>query len=590
MSSHDAAEVLDGDVLVIGGGAAGMYAAIAAQRAGASVVLLDKSIVGRGGATPMAQMTVAAAVGHAEPDSAEVHLADTLASGRELADEPLAALLCGDGPERILDTRAMGVRWAADGERIRQVVAPGHSRRRCCYVDVLATGQAISTGMRKELRRVAAGGAAGGPGVRIVDGMVVAALLQDAERRVVGAVALDADHGTLRTFTGGAVVLACGGLTELYARNSAAATMTGDAYALALRAGAELIDMEMVQHFPIAALAPRMIGMDPIMWDPFRYKLGGRLLNGLGAEFVERYAGVADEGTYTATRDVVSYAILKEVEAGRGTPHGGAWLDFRGTPADQIHAAFPPVVDKLLAQGIDLTERAIEVAPMAHYMIGGIRCDADMWTGVPGLYAAGEAVGGAHGANRLSGNAITEAFAFGNRAGQQAAAAARATGPGRLDAVAREQRAAVTARLGGLPGANPGSDVFLPAVRRELQQVMQRLVGPVRTDEQLKRAEEELRRLRTERLAAARVGADRAYNMEWREWLELDVMVEVAETVRRSAVERRESRGAHQREDYPEADPAYVRRGAVRVVDGELRHEWRRVDRPAVAATASEAP
>src|SRR5690606_34750400 len=195
-----------------------------------------------------------------------------------------------------------------------------------------------------------------------------------------------------------------------------------------LQVGAELLDFEMVQFFPIANLAPRTIGLDPIMWDPFRYKLGGRLTNGLGEEFVERYAGIADEGKYTATRDVVSYAILKEVEAGRGSPAGGAWLDFRELPADVIREAFPPAVEKLLDQGIDLTKRAVEVAPMAHYTIGGLRADTGMRTNVPGLLGAGEAVGGAHGANRLSGNAISEAFVFGARAGVSAAADARELG------------------------------------------------------------------------------------------------------------------------------------------------------------------
>lgn len=569
------------DVLVVGAGAAGMYAAIAASRAGADVLLLDKSIVGRGGATAMAQMTVAAAIGHAERDSPEEHLADTLAGGREVADPALAGLMCGEGPERIHETRVMGVRWAADGDRIRQVVAPGHSKRRCCYVDVLATGQSISTALRRELRKAE---------VRTVDAVAVTDLVRDGDGRVVGAVALDVDHGAVRTFTAGAVVVACGGLTELYARNSAAATMTGDAYALALRAGAELVDMEMVQHFPIAALAPRMIGLDPIMWDPFRYKLGGRLLNGEGEEFVGKYAGVADEGTYTATRDVVSYAILKEVEAGRGTPAGGAYLDFRGIPSAEIHAAFPPVVDKLLAQGIDLTQRPVEVAPMAHYTIGGIRTDADMWTGVPGLFAAGEAVGGAHGANRLSGNAITEAFTFGHRAGVRAAEAARGTGPGVLDAAATDEVGAAGKRVLALPGTNPGSRVFLPAVRRELQDVMQRLVGPFRTEAQLVEAGGELVRLRRERLAAARVGPDAGFNMEWLEWLELDTMLTVAEAVRRSALERRESRGCHQREDHVASDPSYVRRAVVREDGtGALRLEWRQVDRPTAPAASPPA-
>lgn len=310
------------DVLVVGGGAAGIYAALEARAAGAEVCLLDKSMVGVGGATIMAQMTVAAALGHREEDSVELHYADTIVSGKELVNESLAELLCEDAPRRILETRDMGVRWAADGDRLRQVIAPGHSRQRCCYIDVLATGSGVVKGMKVELRR---------RDVERNQNLYVTELIRDDEGRVCGAAALDITIGTPVAIWANSVVLACGGLTEMYSRNSASVNMTGDAYALALGVGAELVDAEMVQFFPIGNLAPRTIGLDPIMWDPFRYKLGGRLSNGLGEDFLERYAGVADEGKYTATRDVVSYAILKEVEAGRGSPHGGAWLDFRGS-------------------------------------------------------------------------------------------------------------------------------------------------------------------------------------------------------------------------------------------------------------------
>src|SRR5207248_11453428 len=168
-----------------------------------------------------------------------------------------------------------------------------------------------------------------------------------------------------------ATIMATGGLTRLYARNSASLNMGGDGYAMALGAGAELVDMEFVQFFPIGHLAPRLVGMDPIMWDPFRYKLGGKLLNGHFEEFVDRYGG-ADFGKYTATRDVASYAILKEVEAGRGSPHGGAYLDFRHIAERELRAAFGPVIDRLLKNGIDLNKMPVEVGPMAHYHMGGI--------------------------------------------------------------------------------------------------------------------------------------------------------------------------------------------------------------------------
>ena len=221
-----------------------------------------------------------------------------------------------------------------------------------------------------------------------------------------------------------ATIVATGGLTRLYRRNSASANMGGDGYALCLRAGAPLIDMEFVQFFPIGHLAPRLIGMDPIMWDPFRYKLGGRLLNNKMEQFTDRY-GVPEDGKYVITRDVGTYAILKEVEAGRGSPHGGAYLSFQHVPEAKLREAFGPVIDRLAANGIDLTKMPVEVAPIAHYHMGGVATDARMQTEVPGLLVAGEAVGGANGANRLSGNAITEALVFGRQAGRSAAARAK---------------------------------------------------------------------------------------------------------------------------------------------------------------------
>ncbi len=559
-------------VLVVGGGAAGIYAALEAHRLGAEVCLVDKSMVGVGGATIMAQMTVAAALGHQEEDSAEEHLKDTRISGKQLVNEELAQLLCADAPKRILETRDMRVNWAADGDKLRQVVAPGHGRRRCCYVDVLATGTGVMKGMKAELRR---------RNIAKHQNIFITQLITDGTGRVVGAAALDVAKGEPLRIWASAVVLAGGGLTEMYLRNSASVNMTGDAYALGLDVGAELVDFEMVQFFPIANLAPRTIGLDPIMWDPFRYKLGGRLLNGDGEEFIERYAGVADEGAYTATRDVVSYAILKEVEAGRGSPAGGVWLDFRDSTGEEILAAFPPVVEKLLAQGIDLTQRAVEVAPMAHYTIGGLRVDVDMRSNVDGLFAAGEAVGGAHGANRLSGNAVSEAFVFGARAGARAAAESGGSSP---DSAALERMAAAISDIDGARGRNLDSLVFLPALRTRLQQTMWSLVGPFRDEQGLKQAAEALVEIEGA-LEEARVGDQRQFNLEWVEWFEMKNMLRNAEAVRVAALNRRESRGAHQRLDYPNPDDGYLANGVLTRRDGHLVHRWQPMNTQRSGAT-----
>ncbi|MDA0663775.1 MAG: FAD-binding protein, partial [Proteobacteria bacterium] len=328
---------METDVLVVGSGGAGMYAAIAAARGGARVLLLDKSLVGRGGATIMAQMTVAVAMGEQAPDHWTRHHADTLAAGRGLCDEELAALLCREGPDRIREMDEWGVGWTREDGHLKQVMAPGHDGPRCVFVDFLNTGPAVAKTLRGRVAKT--------DGITRISNLSVTSLVTHGGR-VTGAVALDLAAGKPVTIAAGAVILAAGGLTGLYRRNSASVNMRGEAYALALDAGASLIDMEFVQFFPIGHLAPRLVGMDPIMWDPFRYKLGGRLLNGNMEEFIHNY-GATDSGTYTAPRDVTSYAIVKEVAAGRGSPHGGAYLSFEHIGEAALRAAFGPVIDRL---------------------------------------------------------------------------------------------------------------------------------------------------------------------------------------------------------------------------------------------------
>jgi len=338
-------------------------------------------------------------------------------------------------------------------------------------------------------------------------------------------------------------VVAAGGLTRLYRRNSASANMGGDGYALALRAGAPLVDMEFVQFFPIGHLAPRLIGMDPIMWDPFRYKLGGRLLNNAGEEFTARY-GVSEDGRYVITRDLATYAIAKEVEAGRGSPHGGAYLSFQHCSQAELRAAFGPVIDRLARNDIDLTRMPIEVAPMAHYHMGGVIADERMATELPGLLVAGEAVGGANGANRLSGNAITEAVVFGARAGKSAAERAKGmpAHPFRPQA-ARPALDLVAAR-------GDGNDINTAAMIQRLQATMADDVGPFRTEARLAHALATIDDM-TRALGERPAGDNAAFDLRRLEWFDLRNMLMVARAVAMSALRRRESRGAHQREDFP---------------------------------------
>jgi succinate dehydrogenase/fumarate reductase flavoprotein subunit len=533
---------IETDVLVIGAGGAGMYAALEAARAGAAVVLADRSLIGRGGATVMAQMTVAAALSEQTPDHWEHHLADTLAAGRGLCDERLAALLCEDGPHRLREMDGWKVGWAREGGHIKQAQAPGHDRPRCAYVDFLSTGPAVSRTLRAQL--IAANGIR-----RIGELVIVDIALRDGV--ACGATALHLPTGEAVTLAAKAVVIATGGLTGLYRRNSASANMGGDGYALALRAGAELIDMEFVQFFPIGHLAPRLVGMDPIMWDPFRYKLGGKLLNAEMREFEQDYAtqDTRSDGRYVLTRDLATYAITREVEAGRGSPAGGAYLSFQHVPEAEIRRAFGPVVDRLAANGIDLSRRAIEVAPIAHYHMGGVRVDATLRTAVPGLYACGEAVGGAGGANRLSGNAITEALVFGARAGRNAARhAPQSTSPWSPQAASSALDLLRSAR--GRDAPNPAAAV------RDLKALMADEVGPFRTEAKLQSALGTIARLTTE-IGEVPFLSAAAFDPALVDWLDLRNMLLVARSVAVPALARTESRGAHQREDYQGLDDGW---------------------------------
>ena len=547
---------LETDVLVVGSGGAGMYAAIGAARNGADVILADKSMISRGGATIMAQMTTAAALGEQEPDSWQKHLEDTLEAGRGLCNEELSAILCEEAIDRIREMDDWKVGWARKDDKITGVMAPGHSVPRCVYVDFLNTGPAVAKCLRTQVARADT--------VMRVSGLAINDVVVD-DGVVVGAVGWNLEDETPVTVAANAVILAAGGLTRLYARNSASVNMNGDAYAMALRAGADLIDMEFPQFFPIGHLAPRLVGMDPIMWDPFRYKLGGRLFNAEGEEFLHRYGG-EDAEKYTTTRDIISYGITKENEAGRATENGGVHLSFQHIPEDDLREAFGPVIDKLAKNGIDLTKRTIEVSPIAHYHMGGIRVNRQMETGIPGLYGAGEAVGGANGANRLSGNAIPEAFVFGERAGKFAADYARGRNRSWSDAAAEEHLERLKSVIGRQTDAN-GEKAALGEMWAELQKLMWDQVGVLRTGDKMTAALTRIQDMRRE-LDGIAPADDTGFNMTLQDWYDLRSALLTAESVTLAAINRTESRGAHQREDFEEIDPAQTHNQRLRLDGG----------------------
>src|SRR5258707_5860170 len=541
------------DVLVIGSGAAGMYAAIEAAQSGAGVLLVDRSLIGRGGATVMAQMTVAVALGSQTPDHWTYHLHDTLQAGRGLCNESLSRLLCEEGPDCIRQMDAWGVGWARKDGRIVAAQAPGHDRPRCVYVDFLNTGPAVSKTLRAIVNKTS--------GIRKAGDLFVTDLASQADQ-VVGATALHLASGAPVSIAAKATIVATGGLTRLYRRNSASANMGGDGYALALRAGAPLLDMEFVQFFPIGHLSPRPIGMEPVMWEPVRFKLGGRLLNGYRQEFTSRY-GSSEDGNYVLTRDLATYAIIKEVEAGRGSPHGGAFLSFEHCAPAELRAAFGPVIDRLAMNAIDLAKMPMEVAPIAHYHMGGVAADARMETEIPGLLVAGEAAGGANGANRLSGNAVTEALVFGRRAGRSAAARVARMASQPFRPLTAEAALDLIARDGMANGPNSADMI------QRLQSVMADDVGPLRTRERLESAIARIDDLAGE-LGEQPFGDGRRFDMRRIDWSDLRNMLLVARLVALAALRRTESRGAHQREDFPGMLPEWRVNQVARGREGEI--------------------
>jgi succinate dehydrogenase/fumarate reductase flavoprotein subunit len=302
------------------------------------------------------------------------------------------------------------------------------------------------------------------------------------------------------------------------------------------------------------------------MWDPFRYKLGGRLLNRNMEEFTARY-GTAEDGKYVLARDLATYAITKEVEAGRGSPHGGVYLSFEHCAETTLRSAFGPVIDRLAANGIDLTKTPVEVAPIAHYHMGGVVADALMATEVPGLFVAGEAVGGANGANRLSGNAITEALVFGRQAGRSAAARAKRMDTAPVSETAARSTLDILA-LDGSGGDNKGRANVAEMVQR-LQATMADDVGPFRDGLRLTRGLETIDGL-TRDLGERPAGTRGAFDMQRLDWLDLRNMLVVARSVAQAALARTESRGAHQREDHPEMRTEWQNNQILRWRDGLL--------------------
>lgn len=519
---------LETDVLVVGGGAAGLRAAIEARRRGVDVLLVSKAPMGHANSTAYAGGVLRAAVGGM---TCQRHLEETVVGGCFLNDQRLVGVMVGEAPARLAELAGFGVE--------AHTTPTGVS----VHGPFMMSGLGLTLPLTETVRRM---------GVRVLEHHYVADLIT-AGGMVRGAIAVEVRTGRVKALQASSLVLATGGLGRLYERTDNPVGMTGDGYALAYRAGAALLDMEFVQFFPFGLAEP---GLPVHMVSPSLISLGS-LRNRLGEDFLGK-RGLA-VGDYTWARDIMSRAFMEEVREGRGDM-GGLLLDLSGV-AEEAWAEVPWLshVRRTWLRRFDLT-KPLHIAPLAHFFMGGVEVNERCEAGVSGLYAAGEVVGGVHGANRLGGNALTEAIVFGARAGWHAAEHAEKTESSPLDGRLVEKR--MEAVLGPLSregggGPNPRE------IKKRLGMVMWRDVGVIRRGESLRRALDEVEEIRE---ASSKVCATSPRGLVWA--LEAENMALVAELIVRSALCREESRGAHHRLDFPERDDGRWLRN-VRVVRGD---------------------
>jgi len=541
-------ETHDHDVLIIGAGGAGLRAAIEALAQGASVGVVCKSLLGKAH-TVMAEGGIAAAMANVDrADNWKTHFRDTMLGGKLLSDWRMAQLHSQESPDRVRELEQWGALFdRTETGDILQRAFGGHTFKRLCHVGDRTGLEMIRTLQDRGVQQ----------GIDVYMECTVTRLLT-ADGRVAGAFAYWRESGRFLVFKAKSVVIATGGIGKAWRVTSNSWEYTGDGMALAYEAGAELMDMEFVQFHPTGMVWPP--GVQGILVTEAVRGEGGILRNKLSERFMEKYDPKRME---LSTRDIVSRSIYTEVKEGRGTEHGGAYLDISHKPAEYVKKKLPSMYHqfKELAD-VDITKGPMEVGPTCHYMMGGIRVEAETaQSTVPGLFAAGEAAAGLHGANRLGGNSLSDLLVFGRRAGLAAAEHAKRTPApsidnGQIEQAERELLA---------PFANTGGESPY-AIHRDLQEVMQNLVGIFRTEEDMKKALVELERLKA-RASRAGVEGSRLFNPGWHLSYDLKSMLTVSEAVAHSALARTESRGAHSRIDYPKYDSAWEKKHNVIVCD-----------------------
>jgi len=583
-------ETFEYDVLVIGAGGAGLRAAIEASAAGVTVGLVCKSLLGKAH-TVMAEGGMAAAMGNVDDrDNWKVHFADTMRGGQYVNNWRMAELHAKESPARVHELEAWGAVFdrTKDG-KILQRNFGGHRYPRLAHVGDRTGLEMIRTLQDHGIHQ----------GITVHMEWTIVTLLKDGNR-VVGAFGYDRERGRFKIFKAKAVVIASGGLGRAYKITSNSWEGTGDGHSLAYHAGAELMDMEFIQFHPTGMIWPPSV-QGILVTESVRGE-GGVLRNKDGKRFM--YDDIPDnyksqtstdpeEGwRYTQndktarrppellTRDHVARCINREVKAGRGSPHGGVFLDISWikekipNAEEHIKKKLPSMYHQFMQlANLDITREPMEIGPTTHYVMGGVRVNGEtQMSSVPGLFAAGECAAGLHGANRLGGNSLSDLLVFGKRAGEYAAKYAKENPAGQLSE-AQIEEAARRALEPFEHGASAGGSAEGPyQVQHELQNMMQELVGIVRREDEISRALENLGKLQ-DRAAKAAVYGHREYNPGWHTALDLKHLLTVSEAIARSALDRQESRGGHFREDFPDksAEAAKVNTVVWKGADGSMQ-------------------
>ncbi len=543
-------EIITTEVLVVGGGGAASRAAIEASKFAQAAIAVD-GVYGRAGTTTTGMGGMNVALGNFDSrDNWEVHYEDTIKGGQYINNQELVEIFVKEAIDRIYDLEEYGMLfYRMKNGRIAQRIESGSTYNRTCMTGD-RTGHELQRTLSKEVRR---------RGIQVFEETVIAELLV-TDGKIAGAIGLNFRTGQFILFRANAMIMATGGCARLYENCSNAHESTGDGFGMAFNAGATLIDIEMVQFHPTGMVYPE--GAKGILVSEAVRGDGGQLINSEGERFMLRYS---PEWKELATRDVVSRSIWREVKEGRGTEHGGVFLNISHIPPQQIEERLPSMLKQLLRSGIDIRKEPMEVLPTPHFSCGGIKIEANGATTLPGLFAAGEAAGGIHGANRLGANSFPDLQVFGMRAG-------RSAGQYALENRNRPNFEQVEKSILNLAKPLDQKEGFSPiSIRKKIQKIMYQNVGIMRNEDGLKETFKVFEQMREKELPMMKVSSHRIFNYEWVESIKVRNMLQAASVIARCALFREDSRGVHYREDFPKKDKGWLVNVNAKIDKGEIK-------------------